>query len=109
MRAHQQGTRAYKLGTRAGHTTRMCKRANRARDHAGGSRAGVEGAIALKGMLQLSDNYGRIVVLLSFRRAVYCLFLFQVVTEKSGAYDEEVNNGVDADTSRALRTTCGGR
>ena len=65
--------------------------------------------VILKGMLQLSDSYGRVDVLLSFRRAVYCLFRFQVVTEKSGAYDEEINNGVDADTSRALRTTCGGR
>ena len=61
------------------------------------------------GMLQLNDSYGRVDVLLPFRRAVYFLFLFQVVAKKSGAYDEEINNGIDADTSRALRTTCGGR
>ena len=61
------------------------------------------------GMLQLSGSYGRVDVLLSFRRVLYFLFLFQVVAKKSGAYDEESKNGGDADTSRALRTACTGR
>ena len=37
------------------------------------------------------------------RRTVYFLFLFQVVMKKSGAYDEESNNGADAGTRHARR------
>ena len=55
------------------------------------------------GMLQLSGSYGRVDDLPSLRRTVYFLFLFKVVMKKSGAYDEESNNGADAGTRHARR------
>ena len=41
------------------------------------------------------------------RRLSY--FLFQVLKNYSGAFDEESKNGADADTSRATGAACDGR